>query len=73
MYHKMKWFKYLTKKEKRNFYWITALNGTFFIGGIVMLCFGMYSGVYGFILLITYVPFYDGKQRLGEIRGERFE
>jgi len=69
----MKWFKYLTKKQKKTFISITALNGTFLIGGIVMMCFGMPTGVFGFILLITYVPFYMGMEDLAEINAKRIK
>jgi hypothetical protein len=64
------WYKYLNRKERRQFWIMSGINGLFFLGGIVMLCFGMETGVYGFILLITYIPYYFGVKMRGEIRAK---
>ena len=64
------WFKYLTKKQRRAFILLTIANGTLFFGGIVLMCFGYESGVYGFITLITYIPYYFSSEELGETRSQ---
>jgi len=66
-----KMLKYLTRKERHRFWFITGINVGFFLGGIVMMCFGMGSGGYGFILLITYIPYYMSLEDLAEIRSRR--
>jgi hypothetical protein len=62
------WYKYLTKKERREFWLLSGVHLTFLLGGIVMMCFGMETGAYGFILLITYIPYYHSVQDMAEIR-----
>ena len=59
--------RYVPRKDRRFFWFWTAVNAVFLLGGIVMLCFGMETGVYGFILLITYIPFYGGVQDMAEV------
>jgi len=59
--------QYIPRKNRRFFWFWSGVNVLFLIGGIVMMCFGMKSGAYGFILLITYIPFYFSVVDMAEI------
>ncbi len=62
----MEWIKLLEKKDRRVFIIITALHLTFFIMGVILIVLGSYSGVYGFLLPITYIPFYFSLKDLAD-------
>ena len=59
--------RYVPRKDRRFFWFWTGVNAIFLIGGIVMMCFGMESGGYGFLLCITYIPFYSGMEDMAEV------
>jgi len=64
------WFKCLDKKQRRVFILLTIANGSLFFGGIVAMCFGYESGGYGFLTLITFIPYYFSAKELGETRAQ---